>query len=82
MTVDVVSELAFGKSLEMLTTSENRWITEAISSYIRRSFIAMQYPYFLSKTFCIPSSTYFNIGSFSVPDQVGLVRTLGLCLAY
>lgn len=44
MTVDVVSELAFGKSLDMLTQSTNRWITDSISSYIRRSYLAMHYP--------------------------------------
>lgn len=44
MTVDVISELSFGKSLDMLLKADNRWITESISSYIRRSFMAMQYP--------------------------------------
>ena len=44
MTVDVISELSFGNSLEMLQKVDNRWITESISSYIRRSFMAMQYP--------------------------------------
>lgn len=44
MTVDVVSDLFFGESLAMLTSSKTRWITAAISSYVRRSFRAMQYP--------------------------------------
>ena len=44
MTVDVISELSFGKSLDMLRKPDNRWITKSISSYIRRSFMAMQYP--------------------------------------
>lgn len=44
MTVDVVSDLFFGESLAMPTSSKNRWITGAISSYVNRSFRAMQYP--------------------------------------
>ena len=44
MTVDVISELSFGKSFDMLRKPDSRWITESISSYIRRSFMAMQYP--------------------------------------
>ena len=44
MTVDVISELSFGESFDMLRKPGNRWITESISGYIRRSFMAMQYP--------------------------------------
>lgn len=44
MTVDVVSDLFFGESLAMLTSSKNRWITAAIASYVGRSFRVMQYP--------------------------------------
>lgn len=44
MTVDVITELSFGKSLDMLQKVDNRWITDSISSYIRRSLMAMQYP--------------------------------------
>lgn len=44
MTVDVISELNFGKSLDMLRKPDSRWITEFLSSYVRRSFMAMQYP--------------------------------------
>lgn len=66
MTVDVVSELAFGKSLDMLTESTNRWITEAISSYIRRSFLAMHYPALFR-----PGSGWLSADTWFLP---GLLR--------
>ena len=63
MTVDVVSDLFFGESLATLTSSQNRWITGAISSYVNRSFRAMQYPsIFRAGSGWLSADTWFMAG--------------------
>ena len=64
MTVDVVSDLFFGDSLAMLTSSKNRWMTGVISSYVNRSFRAMQYPsIFRAGSGWLSADTWFMAGT-------------------
>lgn len=63
MTVDVVSDLFFRESLAMLTSSQNRWITGAISYYVNRSFRVMQYPSILrAGSGWLSADTWFMAG--------------------
>jgi hypothetical protein len=60
--MDIVSDLAFGKSLDMLTSPKHRFITEVICGYIKRSYIAMQYPWL----FC-PGSNWLSADTWLFP---------------
>ena len=49
MTTDVVSDLSFGKSFQLLNKPDMHFITESIGSYVSRGFMAMQYPALFSQ---------------------------------
>lgn len=79
--MDVISELGFGKSVEMLKETAMRWILTVVESSVRRHIMAMQYPSMfrlgLGKWLSVDNwlfSKFLNDRGRLVNGSVGLVQ--------